>query len=266
MNALFLPEWDATIRWYDNGSGAPILFLPGLGMPVAADFLAVAADPVLVGRRCILVDFLGSGQSDHPTGFDYALNSHAAVIARVLEHLGTGPVDVVGHSMGGTVAIVLAQTCPQLVSRLIVAEANVDPGGGLMSLRISRDGEQAFLNTGYAALLDSLRSKVRDGAGPVDRIVAGWQVADPKGLFANAKALVDLPSDMFDGFAGLAIPKTFVYGDRSIGPEPTPDTPDRRRLDEAGIPTFTVPDAGHAMMIHNHAGFMDVLSKALCLT
>lgn len=265
MNALYFPEFGAAIRWYDSGKGAPVLFLPGLSMPVAPGFLAIAADPALAGRRCILLDYLGSGQSDHPSDFDYALSSHAGVIARVLEHLNLGPVDVVGHSMGGTVAIALASARPDLVARLIVAEANVDPGGGLMSLRVAQDGEDAFLTSGYRALLDDMRDKARSGAGGADRLAAGWQLADPKGLFANAKALVDLPENTFDRFVTLPMPKAFVFGALSLGSGDTPDTPNPERFADAGVATFVVPDAGHAMMLDNHAGFIDVLSKALDL-
>ena len=245
------------------GEGAPVLFLPGLSMPVASGFAAVAADPVLAGRRCILLDYLGSGQSDHPTGFDYALASHAGVIAQVLEHLGFERLDVVGHSMGGTVGIQLALDHPDLVRRLVVAEGNVDPGGGVMSLRVSQDGEAAFLNGGYERLMESLRGKARDGAGGPDRLVAGWQQADPRGLYANAKALVDLPDDYLSRFAACPAEKHFVYGAKSLGPAPTPDTPAAERLEKLGISTHVIADAGHAMMLDNHAGFVAVLEKVL---
>jgi pimeloyl-ACP methyl ester carboxylesterase len=260
---LYIPEYDATVRWLDIGSGAPVLLLPGLSMPVAPGFAAIAADPALAGRRCIMLDYLGSGQSDHPTGFDYALASHAEVIVRVLTHLGLGPVDMVGHSMGGTVGIQLALDHPDLVRRLVVAEGNVDPGGGMMSQRVSRDGEAAFLTAGYDHLLWSLRSKARDGAGGADRLVAGWQQADPVGLYANAKALVDLPDDYLDRFAAGPAEKHFVFGANSLGPEPTPDTPRPERLEALGITPHVIPDAGHAMMLDNHAGFVAVLAKVL---
>ena len=263
MTHLFLPEYHATVRWYDIGSGAPVLFVPELSMPVAPGFAAVAADPALAGHRCILLDYLGSGQSDHPTGFDYALASHAGVIARVMKHLGLGPVDVVGHSMGGTIGIQLALDHPDLVRRLMVAEGNVDPGGGRMSQRISKDGEAAFLNGGCDHMLERLRSKARDGAGGADRLVAGWQQADPRGLYANAKALVDLPEDYFERFASCRTEKHFIFGANSLGPEPTPDTPSLERLEAGGITPHVIPHAGHVMMLDNHAGFVAVLKQVL---
>lgn len=262
MSFLYLPEFDASVRWYDSGQGAPIVFLPGLSMPVGQGFLAVAADPALAHRRCILIDYLGSGLSDHPTGFDYAMSSHAAVILRVLDHLDIQSVDIVGHSMGGTVGIQLALDHPSRVTSLVVGEGNVEPGGGMMSLRVSQDGEAAFLDGGYAALMSDLRAEARAGGGGPDRLVAGWQHADPKGLYANARALVDLPQDYFVQFAALPVPKTFVFGANNLG-TPTPDTPDPDRLKQHGITPAVVENAGHAMMLDNHAGFIDVLTSAL---
>lgn len=263
MSFLYLEDFDASIRWFDFGSGEPILFLPGLSMPVGVGFTAVAADRVLQGRRKILLDYLGSGQSDHPVRFDYTLDSHVATILRVLDHLAISSVDVVGHSMGGTVGMFLAMAQPDRVRRLVVGEGNVDPGGGVMSLRVSQDGEDAFLNGGYTALLGALQAKARQGAGGADRLFAGWQHADPRGLYWNAKALVDLPDDIFDRFAALPMPKAFVYGAENLTGDVTPDVPDAERLKRHGITPLIVPDAGHAMMLDNHAGFMQVMAKAL---
>ena len=263
MSFLYLEEFDATIRWVDIGSGAPILFLPGLSMPVAAGFAAVAADPALQGRRKILLDYLGSGQSDHPTGFDYALESHVKTVLRVLDHLNIPSVDLVGHSMGGTVGIFLALDQPDRVRSLLVGEGNVDPGGGVMSLRVSQDGQDAFLAGGYAALLNALQAKARQGAGGADRLFAGWQHADPRGIYGNAKALVDLPEDTFSRFAALPMPRTFVYGAHNLTGAFTPDVPDPDRLKAHGITPLTVPDAGHAMMLDNHAGFMKAVITSL---
>nr|WP_281496024.1 alpha/beta hydrolase [Marivita sp. S6314] len=260
---MYLDEYDAAIRWLDIGTGDPILFLPGLSMPVAPGFAAVAADPALHGRRCILLDYLGSGQSDHPKGFNYALSAHAATIIRVLDHLGIQSIDVVGHSMGGTVGIVLALTHPDRVRRLIVGEGNIEPGGGLMSLRVSQKGKAAFLADGYPSLMSNLRQKAIAGAVGADRLVSGWRQADPVGIYANAKALVDLPGDFFDRFVSLAMPKSFVLGEQNLGNTPTPDTPDPERLKAHGIAPLIVADAGHAMMLDNHRGFMEVLVTAL---
>jgi pimeloyl-ACP methyl ester carboxylesterase len=48
--------------------------------------------------------------------------------AAVIEQLGLGPVDVVGHSDGGNIGLILARDHPQLVRRLVISGANVRAG------------------------------------------------------------------------------------------------------------------------------------------
>ncbi len=265
MSALYLDAHRASVRWYSAGSGQPVLFLPGLSMSVAASFFGIAADAALAGRQKILVDYLGSGQSDWPQGFDYSLKAHARVIAAVLDRIACGPVDLVGHSMGGTVGIQLALDFPHLVRRLVVAEGNLVPGGGVMSGRICQDGEAAFLEEGCARLIARLRQKGQAGAAGADRLASGWQVADPKGIFGNAQALVALEDGFLDRFSALTCPKHFVYGQEGAEAPPTPDTPDPAMLEARGIVPHVVPGAGHAMMLDNPAGFIDVLKAAFDL-
>ena len=58
------------------------------------------------------------------------MEDHAETVACILEHENITSAIVVGHSMGGTVAIMLAISRPDLVSKLIVGEGNLVPGGG----------------------------------------------------------------------------------------------------------------------------------------
>ena len=58
------------------------------------------------------------------------MDTHAETVALILDHENIKSAIVVGHSMGGTVAIMLAISRPDLVSKLIVGEGNIVPGGG----------------------------------------------------------------------------------------------------------------------------------------
>jgi pimeloyl-ACP methyl ester carboxylesterase len=263
MGSLYLKEIGGSIRWIDFGEGDPIVFLPGLSLPVATSFAAVAADPALANRRKILVDYPGSGFSDHPTNFDYSLASHANAIERVVDELELAEFDLVGHSMGGTVGIQYAIQNPNRLTHLMVGEGNLTSGGGAMSLRVAGNGKEAFLNRGYAQLIETLAQKGRDGAAGPDRLAAGWRIADPAGIFGNADALINLPDGFFDQFGELPIAKSFVYGEEGFKDTPTPDAPDPTELEMRNIVPYVVPKAGHSMHLDNHQGFMEVLAKAL---
>ena len=131
----FTPTGDE-IRWSEMHPGtggsdrvelAPSrVFLHGLGWTSAAVFAHIVAQPALAGHRSLLIDLPGHGLSDRPARFGYTLDDHAAAVAALLdaERLRGRRV---GHSMGGSIGIVLAARRPDLVARLVVAEANLDP-------------------------------------------------------------------------------------------------------------------------------------------
>lgn len=64
------------------------------------------------------IDLPGFGRSAPPGGFDYAPDSHAEVIATFLAGLGHGSVHLVGNSLGGVVALLIAARRPHLVRTL----------------------------------------------------------------------------------------------------------------------------------------------------
>lgn len=67
---------------------------------------------------CSAPDLPGFGWSPPPPDRDYSLRRHAQVIGEYLVSLGSGPVHLLGNSLGGTVALVVAATRPELVRTL----------------------------------------------------------------------------------------------------------------------------------------------------
>jgi len=104
----------AVIRTFEGGEGPPLLLVHGLG-GAAWNFSELA--PLLPGKRLIIPDLPGHGASSPlpaPT-----LTGFADVLAEILDE----PVDVLGHSLGGVVALRLAERHPLLVRSLVLAAA-----------------------------------------------------------------------------------------------------------------------------------------------
>ena len=104
----------AVIRTFEGGEGPPLLLVHGFG-GAAWNFSELA--PLLPGRRLIIPDLPGHGASSPlpaPT-----LAGFADVLAELLD----GQADVLGHSMGGVVALRLAERHPSLVRSLVLAAA-----------------------------------------------------------------------------------------------------------------------------------------------
>jgi len=72
-------------------------------------------------HRVIAIDLLGHGGSEKPTS-GYAVPNQADLVAQALAKLGVTDAEVVGHSLGGAVAVALAQQSPRLVNRVVIVD------------------------------------------------------------------------------------------------------------------------------------------------
>lgn len=104
----------------EGSSSRRVVFLHGL-FGRGKNFTRIA-NGLLPEMTSLLVDLPNHGESEHTDRVDYI-----EIADQVAEYLrkdfaADGPVDVVGHSMGGKVAMVLALRHPQLVRRLVVID------------------------------------------------------------------------------------------------------------------------------------------------
>ena len=102
------------------GSGPVLLLIHGIGDN------SMAWEPVLskLARRFTVIapDLLGHGQSDKPRA-DYSVAAYANGMRDLLSVLDIDQVTVVGHSLGGGVAMQFAYQFPQMVERLVLIGA-----------------------------------------------------------------------------------------------------------------------------------------------
>ncbi|MFF0415825.1 alpha/beta fold hydrolase [Kitasatospora sp. NPDC004745] len=242
------------IRWVELPGAEPArLYLHGLGASSPVYFAAAAAHPVLAGRRSLLLDLLGFGISDRPADFGYTLEQHADAVAAALAAEGLTGVEVVGHSMGGAVAVVLAHRHPRLVSRLLLVDANLDPaapgprpgGSGIAGFT-----EEQFLAGG--------RELVAERVGP-----SWWstmRLAGPEALHRSAVHLARATTPtMRELLVGLDLPRTYLH------PQADGEPRDADGLRAAGVRVVAVPDCGHNIMLDNPEAFADEAAVALGL-
>ncbi|MGH2503155.1 MAG: alpha/beta fold hydrolase, partial [Ktedonobacterales bacterium] len=115
----------ARLRYLTCGAGEPLVLLHGRGSAGAAFAPILAA---LAGqRRVIALDLPGWGLSEKPVfrgrSPHDALTFWIDGVIALLDHLGLGVVDLLGHSMGGFTALGLALEHPERVGRLLLADA-----------------------------------------------------------------------------------------------------------------------------------------------
>lgn len=103
-----------------EGQGPAILLLHGVGMDHESWLPVIAR---LRDRYTIIApDLLGHGQSDKPRA-DYSVAGYANAMRDLLAVLGVGSVTVVGHSLGGGIAMQFAYQYPQMTQRLVLEAA-----------------------------------------------------------------------------------------------------------------------------------------------
>ncbi|MFE6775730.1 alpha/beta fold hydrolase [Streptomyces sp. NPDC057702] len=252
QHAAVTPEGDQ-MRWVELPGRQPTrVYVHGLGATSPAYFTASAVHPLLAGHRSLLVDLLGHGISDRPQDFDYALESHADALASALTQAGVAGAELVAHSMGGSVAIVLATRHPRLVSRLVLVDANLDARtpdpASAGSAGIAAHSEAEFLAGGWR--------EVRDRAG------AHWwatmRLADRLALHRSAVHLTrGTRPPLRDLLRDLPVPRTYLLP-AADGPLPGAD-----ELTAAGVAVVALPDCGHNIMLDNPEGFARATATAL---
>ena len=119
------------------GGGAPILFLHG-GAVFFDNNFAAQRDYFAPFRKVIGFDRRGHGHSADD-GRPFSYEEMAEDTAALIEKLGIAPVDVVGHSDGADIGLILAHDHPSLVRRLVISGANL--GSGITPDEVKRRSE-----------------------------------------------------------------------------------------------------------------------------
>lgn len=116
LEERFVEHRGVRMRVFAGGDGPPLLLIHGYG-GAAWNFSELA--PLLPGRSLLIPDLPGhAGSGPLPAG-----PTMAAYADAVAACLPDEPVDVLGHSMGGAVALRLAERRPDLVRRIVLAAA-----------------------------------------------------------------------------------------------------------------------------------------------
>lgn len=249
----FLTSCGAILRYHDMpGDGTPILFIHGLGSACSLDYPTAAASPQISGHRRLLVDLLGFGYSDWASADQYALAQQARHIAAMVQSLGIARLHIFGHSMGGAVAIALADLIRERVAGLIVAEGNLDGGGGSTSRAVGAQSAEEYRAHGHARMVAAERA-----AGNT-----AWAMSlhhsDPGAVHAAALDLIRGGAPSWrELLYRFPFPKAYIFGERSL-----PD-PDVDELARHGVRVGIVPYAGHDMAVDNPVGLAEAVAAAI---
>lgn len=198
-------------RW--SSAGPPLLLLPAMTQTWDA-WLPVI--PALVQHFSVVaVDLRGHGASDHPDG-GYNLSDYAADIVALTERLGWQQPQVIGHSLGGSVARMAEARAPGWARRIVIEDTPP---------RLDRaDPRVVLLAKGYLKMLAMPMAEVE---AHFRRVHAGWS---EERIRAAAQAAQQTAPGVLDAYlaqdepltleasvAALHCPVLLVYGDTASG-------------------------------------------------
>ncbi len=109
-----------SITYEQTGDGPVLLLIHG--MAGALDTWRSVVEPLSRNATVLAVDLPGHGSSS-PAGGDYSLGSLAAFLRDVLTALGHERVTLVGHSLGGGIAMQFSYQFPQMTERLALVSS-----------------------------------------------------------------------------------------------------------------------------------------------
>jgi 3-oxoadipate enol-lactonase len=209
-------EADVKIVHEETGSGAPLLLIQGLGY--ARWGWEPLVGPLAESYRVITFDNRGVGDSDAPPG-PYDTATMAADAVGVLDALGIEKAHVMGASLGGMIAQMVALEHPDRVDRLVLACTT--PGGDAHPM--PRVTVRLFAEAADLPQEESVRRFTANAlgtTGPLEAIVAR-RLSRPQDPFAwNAQAVAAQGHDATARLGEITAPTLVLHGtaDRVVDP------------------------------------------------
>lgn len=239
------------------GQGEPLLILHGL-FGSSRNWQTLARQ-YAEHYDVISVDLRNHGQSFHAPQMDYAVM--AEDVSQLINHLGLSACRLIGHSMGGKVALRLAIDQPDLVQRLVVVDiAPVDyrrDHHSTLEALLSVDIENILSRAAADAQLQAQIPEAPLRAFLLQNLVRQqnrwqWRVnLDAIKKHMGALTGFDLPEDQL-----IHLPTLFVYGTRSDYVGEAEQAVIRSHFEKASL--LPMSDAGHWLHAERPEQFLQV--------
>jgi pimeloyl-ACP methyl ester carboxylesterase len=247
------------LAYATHGDGFPLLLVHGF-TGSSLDWTDVVG-PLARDRQVVTLDHRGHGESpntgDAPT---YNFDQLVADMARLVDRLGLERFDLLGHSMGGVVAMRYTLRHPERVRSLVLMDtaAAAQPGaadllrGGFDLVRTQGmlalyEVIQPFLGTGERA--DVLRARQR----------TKLEQMDPVAFTELGEELLTYPS-VLEQLATLDLPTTVIVGENDTGLRAAADA---LGATIPGAVLVVVPAAAHSPQDENRDAWLAAVEAHL---
>jgi pimeloyl-ACP methyl ester carboxylesterase len=236
---ILLHGYSASVEWWDRVAAA------------------------ILDQRVIAVDLVGHGGSEAPRDSAlYGIDGQVEAVRHALDALGVRRAVLVGHSMGGYVAIALAERDSERVERVVISDSPADAsltemptlaglacapiiGPAVDRLRPVDAITGSSLQTGFAADF------------PVPPLAhRSLERLTHTGVCQSGAQADDRPA--VERLAGLGKPVLVLWGERDVL---TPTAANVERYRQAGLAPTVIRTAGHSPMVEAPGQFVTAITE-----
>ena len=217
---------DVELEVHEEGNGDPALLLLHGFTGSSLDWTDVTGD-LARNRRVVAYDQRGHGDSTN-TGdpASYTIGQLTTDLGSVVDQLGLAPFDLLGHSMGGIVAMQYAVAHPEKLRSLILMDTFAEPTGGIPAswidylVGVAREKGMEGVAEMFLSYIDQapnagdLTPERREELA--SRIRYKLTHMDVEALDQLGRGLGTFDA-LLDGVAGLRMPVTVIVGEKDSG-------------------------------------------------
>ena len=215
-----------TLHYVEQGSGPPILMIHGLAAQLRS-FARELVDELAADHRVILIDRPGSGYSVRGGGKSASLSAQAETIAAFIGALGLEKPLLVGHSLGGALALTVALNHSDLVGGLALiaplTQMVEEPPPVFKGLAIESSTIRRAVAWTIATPLGAINAtKVLHEVFAPDPVPIGYLTAGggalamrPGNFYASSSDMVAVNDDLpgvVARYGDLSVPVSILYG------------------------------------------------------
>jgi pimeloyl-ACP methyl ester carboxylesterase len=261
------------VNYTEAGAGPVLLLIHGMGG--SAENWRAVIEPLARDHTVIVPNLPGHGESG-PSGGDYSVGGLAAGLRDLLLILGHSRATLVGHSLGGGIAMQFAYQFPEILERLVlVSSGGLGPEVSPLLRAAALPGAGPFIATTapLVGALDARLGRGEIGGRPLStdltEVVHGYALlTDPQrraAFLSTVRSVIGIGGQRVSAVDRLylaeAVPVLIVWGarDRLVPPHHA----DQAHREIPGSRLEVFEDAGHLPQLEEPSRFVEVLERFL---
>ena len=254
------------------GSGPDVVLIPGFAS--SREVWRVEAERLRATHRVHLVQLAGFAGEPWSHGDGPFVQPMADELARYVREAGLVRPTVVGHSMGGMTAVLLAQQHPELVGRVMSVDS-LPFFSALYGPQVTAEAARPFADQAAASMLAADETSFRTQQGqsavglardPATRAaMVEWSMASDRRALASAIREV-MTTDLRPGLAAMTTPVWAVYAADADGGAPAAMADGLWAREYASLPgvrLIRVDGSRHFIMADQPARFAELMDQLL---